>query len=46
VIGVESSDGPAMQKSVESGRLLTIVFQTIIVVLRVKRCGDLNFSVV
>jgi threonine dehydratase len=46
VIGVESSDGPAMQKSVESGRLETIDCRTIIDGLRVKRCGELNFSVV
>ena len=46
VIGVESSDGPAMQRSVEAGRLETIECNTIIDGLRVRRCGELNFSVV
>ena len=46
VIGVESSDGPAMQKSVEAGHLETIDCKTIIDGLRVKRVGELNFSVV
>jgi threonine dehydratase len=46
VIGVESSDGPAMQKSVEAGHLETIDCRTIIDGLRVRRCGELNFSVV
>jgi threonine dehydratase len=46
VIGVESSDGPAMQKSVESGRLETIDCRTIIDGLRVRRAGEINFSVV
>jgi threonine dehydratase len=46
VIGVESSDGPAMQRSVESGKLETIECRTIIDGLRVRRCGELNFSVV
>ena len=46
VIGVESSDGPAMQRSVEAGRLETIDCQTIIDGLRVRRVGELNFSVV
>jgi len=46
VIGVESSDGPAMQKSIEAGKLETIDCRTIIDGLRVKRCGELNFSVV
>ncbi len=46
VIGVESSDGPAMQRSVQSGRLETIDCRTIIDGLRVKRVGELNFSVV
>src|SRR6187200_979613 len=36
VIGVESSDGPAMQRSVESGKLETIDCRTIIDGLRVK----------
>ncbi len=46
VIGVESSDGPAMQKSVQSGRLETIECRTIIDGLRVRRAGEINFSVV
>jgi threonine dehydratase len=46
VIGVESSDGPAMQKSVEAGELLTIECGTIIDGLRVKRAGAITFSVV
>src|SRR5688572_22809853 len=46
VIGVESSDGPAMQQRVASGKLGTIGCRTIIDGLRVKRVGELNFSVV
>ncbi|HEY2856575.1 MAG TPA: threonine ammonia-lyase [Gemmatimonadaceae bacterium] len=46
VIGVESSDGPAMQQSVAAGHLETIDCKTIIDGLRVRRCGELNFSVV
>ena len=46
VSGVESSDGPAMQRSVEAGRLETIDCRTIIDGLRVRRAGELNFSVV
>jgi threonine dehydratase len=46
VIGVESSDGPAMQRSLAAGRLETIDCQTIIDGLRVRRVGELNFSVV
>jgi threonine dehydratase len=46
VIGVESSDGPAMQRSVASGKLETIDCQTIIDGLRVRRVGELNLSVV
>ena len=46
VIGVESSDGPAMQRSVEAGHLETIDCKTIIDGLRVRRAGELNFSVV
>lgn len=46
VIGVESSDGPAMQRSVAAGRLETIDCRTVIDGLRVKRVGELNFSVV
>src|SRR5215831_3001993 len=46
VIGVESSDGPAMQRSVASGKLETIDCKTIIDGLRVRRVGELNLSVV
>jgi len=46
VIGVESSDGPAMQQSVAAGRLETIDCRTVIDGLRVRRVGELNFSVV
>jgi threonine dehydratase len=46
VIGVESSDGPAMQRSLEAGHLESIECNTIIDGLRVRRCGELNFSVV
>jgi threonine dehydratase len=45
VIGVESSDGPAMQRSVQSGKLETIDCRTIIDGLRVRRVGDVTFSV-
>lgn len=46
VIGVESSDGPAMKKSIEAGRLETIDCKTIIDGLRVRRVGEINFDVV
>jgi threonine dehydratase len=46
VIGVESSDGPAMQRSIQSGKLETIECNTIIDGLRVRRVGEINFSVV
>lgn len=46
VIGVESSDGPAMQRSIEAGSLQTIDCRTIIDGLRVRRAGAINFSVV
>ena len=46
VIGVESSDGPAMQRSVASGKLETIDCNTVIDGLRVRRVGEINFSVV
>ena len=46
VIGVESSDGPAMKVSVEAGRLETIDCRTVIDGLRVRRVGEINFSVV
>ena len=45
VIGVESSDGPAMKRSVEAGRLETIECNTIIDGLRVRRVGEKTFSV-
>jgi threonine dehydratase len=46
VIGVESSDGPAMKASVDAGSLQTIDCRTVIDGLRVRRAGALNFSVV
>jgi threonine dehydratase len=46
VIGVESSDGPAMKRSIEAGKLQTIDCRTIIDGLRVRRVGEINFSVV
>ena len=46
VIGVESSDGPAMKMSIEAGRLETIDCRTIIDGLRVRRVGEINFDVV
>src|SRR4051812_2165201 len=46
IIGVESSDGPAMQRSVQAGKLETIECKTIIDGLRVRRVGELNLSVV
>ena len=46
VIGVESSDGPAMQRSVQAGRLETIDCGTVIDGLRVRRVGEINFGVV
>jgi threonine dehydratase len=46
VIGVESSDGPAMQASIAAGTLQTIECNTIIDGLRVRRAGEINFSVV
>jgi threonine dehydratase len=46
IIGVESSDGPAMQRSFQSGKLETIDCNTIIDGLRVRRAGEINFSVV
>ena len=46
VIGVESSDGPAMQASVRAGKLETIDCKTVIDGLRVRRAGEINFSVV
>jgi threonine dehydratase len=46
VIGVESSDGPAMKASIDAGSLQTIDCRTVIDGLRVRRVGELNFSVV
>jgi threonine dehydratase len=46
IIGVESSDGPAMKRSVDAGQVETIDCQTVIDGLRVRRVGDINFSVV
>lgn len=46
VIGVESSDGPAMKASLDAGSLQTIECNTIIDGLRVRRAGERNFSVV
>jgi threonine dehydratase len=45
VIGVESSDGPAMQASIAAGKLVTIDCRTIIDGLRVQRVGENTFSV-
>ena len=43
VIGVESSDGPAMKRSVEAGKVVTLdSIDTIIDGLRVKRVGENN----
>jgi threonine dehydratase len=46
VIGVESSDGPAMKRSLDAGKLETIDCRTVIDGLRVRRVGEINFSVV
>jgi threonine dehydratase len=46
VIGVESSDGPAMKRSIDAGKLETIDCKTIIDGLRVRRVGETTFSVV
>src|SRR4051812_45765675 len=46
VIGVESSDGPAMRRSLDAGSLQTIECNTVIDGLRVRRAGEINFSVV
>ena len=46
IIGVESSDGPAMKMSVAAGHLETIDCKTIIDGLRVRRVGEITFSVV
>jgi threonine dehydratase len=47
IIGVESSDGPAMKRSIEAGRVLTLdSVETIIDGLRVKRVGENTFRIV
>ncbi|HEX7287178.1 MAG TPA: threonine/serine dehydratase, partial [Candidatus Angelobacter sp.] len=47
IIGVESSDGPGMKKSVEAGHVVTLdKIDCIIDGLRVKRVGEHTFSVV
>ena len=47
VIGVESSDGPAMQRSVEAGRVVTLDrVDCVIDGLRVQRVGELTFAIV
>jgi len=46
VVGVESSDGPAMQMSIAAGALQTIDCGTVIDGLRVRRVGEKTFSVV
>jgi threonine dehydratase len=47
VIGVESSDGPAMKRSIEAGHLVTLDrMDCIIDGLRVKRAGENNFRIV
>lgn len=47
IIGVESSDGPAMKRSVEAGQVVTLdQIDCIIDGLRVKRVGQLTYEVV
>jgi threonine dehydratase len=47
IIGVESSDGPGMKKSIEAGHVVTLdKIDCIIDGLRVKRVGEHTFSVV
>jgi threonine dehydratase len=47
IIGVESSGAPAMKRSVESGRLLTLDrVDCVIDGLKVKRVGELTFEIV
>jgi threonine dehydratase len=47
VVGVESADGPAMKRSVEAGRLVTLDHvDTVVDGLRVKRVGALTFELV
>ena len=45
VIGVESSDGPAMKASLEAGKVVSIDCRTVIDGLRVRRVGEITFSV-
>ncbi|MGE0439272.1 MAG: threonine/serine dehydratase [Gemmatimonadales bacterium] len=45
VIGVESSDGPAMKTSLEAGKVVTIDCKTVIDGLRVRTVGQHTFSV-
>jgi threonine dehydratase len=47
IVGVESSDGPAMQRSIEAGELVTLDrCDTIVDGLRVKRVGTHTFELV
>jgi threonine dehydratase len=47
VYGVESSDGPAMRRSVDAGHVVTLdEIDTVIDGLRVKRVGETTFAVV
>jgi threonine dehydratase len=47
IVGVESSDGPAMKRSIEAGKVVTLDhIDCIIDGLRVKRVGDQTFEVV
>jgi threonine dehydratase len=47
VVGVESSDGPAMKESLQAGRVVTMQdVDTIIDGLRVRRVGETTFSIV
>ncbi|MBZ5605577.1 MAG: pyridoxal-phosphate dependent enzyme [Acidobacteriia bacterium] len=47
IIGIESSDGPAMKRSVEAGHLVTLdAVDTIIDGLRVRRVGENTFRAV
>src|SRR5436309_9143439 len=47
IIGVESSDGPAMKRSIEAGHVVTLdSVETIIDGLRVKRVGENTFRAV
>jgi len=47
IIGVESSDGPAMKRSIDAGHVVTLDrIDCVIDGLRVKRVGDLTYEVV